>query len=38
VFDRADVEFGRRLISLLRRRSGELALEEAAEIVRRSSR
>jgi hypothetical protein len=38
VFDPADVEFGRRLISLLRRRSGELALEEAAEIVRRGKR
>jgi transcriptional regulator with XRE-family HTH domain len=38
VFEPADVEFGRRLISLLRRRSGELALEEAAEIVRRGKR
>lgn len=38
VFDPSDVEFGRRLISLLRRRSGELALDEAAEIVRRGRR
>ena len=34
VFNRSDVEFGRRLISLLRKRNGELSLDEAAEIVR----
>jgi hypothetical protein len=35
IFDPTDVEFSRKLISLLRRRSGELTLKEAAEIVRR---
>lgn len=38
VFDPDDVEFGRRLIALLRLRSGELDLSEAAEIVRRRRR
>ena len=35
VFDRGDVDFGQRLISLLRERQGELSLGDAAELVRR---
>lgn len=33
VFDADDVEFGRLLIAVLRKRSGEVSLWEAAEIV-----
>ena len=35
VFSEEDVEFGRRLIALLRARPGEFSLEEAAAISRR---
>jgi hypothetical protein len=37
VFDRGDVDFGRRLIDLLRERPGELSVGAAAELVRSRS-
>ena len=38
VFTVEDVDFGRRLIALLRRRSGVVSLEDAARIVRHQAR
>jgi hypothetical protein len=35
VFDDADVEFGRNLIAVLRARSGEVSIKEAAAMLRR---